>query len=319
LGSNHVYMDTDSIFVPPEHAKQLTDYFQLLCPYAGNVPLLKIEPKKENVRFYGISSKRYAVYHYENGEIELIDFKLHGLGHLTNPFPNRHEDWQKEIWTDILKLQYEFVTEQDLELKYANFSAISQLSITTPNILRRFIKLNTIRKEWKYQIKPSNFFLVGFQTVKENGKMIKPIAPYSQDPQSIVYQPFIDSETGEIKSGSHYFKPLSRTIMDYIDHPESKYEGDIGLLKRRDILADEIIHIGKEANNIDEQPLKITNAQVFRDKQSICQKILLIRQCDAEKIGVKRSALKYIKDGIRSGKKINLKTKAVKKLVNIVA
>jgi hypothetical protein len=32
--------------------------------------------------------------------------------------------------------------------------------------------------------------------------------------------------------------------MDYIDHPESKYEGVVGFLKRRDILADEIVHIG---------------------------------------------------------------------------
>lgn len=145
------------------------------------------------------------------------------------------------------------------------------------------------------------------------------IAPYSKDPQIIVHQPFIDSETGEVKNGSQYFKQLSRTIMDYIDHPESKYEGEVGLLKRRKIIVDEIIHIGKEANNIDEQPLKTTDAQVFRNKHSIRQKILSIRQCDAEKIGVNRSVLKYIKDGIRNGKKINLKTKAVKKLVNIVA
>jgi hypothetical protein len=79
-----------------------------------------------------------------------------------------------------------------------------------------------------------------------------------------------------------------------------------------------LIHIGKDANNIDEQPLKITDAQVFRDKRSICEKILSIRQWDAEKIGVKRSALKYIKDGIRKGKKINLKTKATTRLANIV-
>ncbi len=86
--------------------------------------------------------------------------------------------------------------------------------------------------------------------------MVKPIAPYSEDSQTIVHLPFVDTETGEIKSGSHYFKPLSRIIMDYIDHSESKYQGDIGLLKRRAIQADEVIHIGKEANNIDEHPLK---------------------------------------------------------------
>ncbi len=103
--------------------------------------------------------------------------------------------------------------------------------------------------------------------------------------------------------------------MDYFDHPESKYQGDIGLLKRRAIQADEVIHIGKEANNIDEHPLKTTEAQVFRDKQSIYNKILLIRQSDAEKIGVGRSVLKYIKDGIREGKKINFETRAVKRLL----
>ena len=53
-----------------------------------------------------------------------------------------------------------------------------------------------------------------------------------------------------------------------------------------------------------------------RDKQDICQKILSIRQCDAEKIGVSRSALKYIKDRIRNGTKINLNTKAVRRLVS---
>ena len=83
-------------------------------------------------------------------------------------------------------------------------------------------------------------------------------------------------------------------------------------MKRRDVHADEIIHIGKEANNIDEQPLKTIEAQFFRDKKSIGQKILLTRQSDAEKIVVRRSVLKYIKDGIRQEKEINLKTKAIR-------
>jgi hypothetical protein len=269
----------------------------------------------EDVCFYGISSKRYALYTYENETITLVDHKLHGLSHLTNPYLNKDDDWQKEIWKDILKLHYGIISDLDLELKYTNLYAVSRMSISNPNILHRFKKLNQ-GKDWKHQIKPFNFFYVGFPTMKENGKMVKPIAPYSEDSQTIVHLPFIDAETGEIKSGSHYFKPLSRTIVDYIDHPESKYEGNVGLLKRKEILANEIIHIGKEANNIDEQPLKTTEAQVFREKQSVYQKILSIRQSDAEKIGVRRSVLKYIKDRIRSGEKINLNTKAIKKLIN---
>ena len=315
LGACHAYMDTDSIFAPSEYANELTEYFQPLSPYGDNVPLLKIEPDKKNVWFYGISSKRYALYHFENGEIKLVDYKLHGLGHLTNPFHNSRDDWHKEIWIDILKLHYGIITELDLELKYANFFAISKMSITTSSILHRFKRLNE-GKAWKYQIKPFNFFLVGFQTVKENEKIVKPIAPYSKDPQSIVYQKFIDYNTGEVKCGSQYFKILSRTFMEYVDHPEYKYEGKSGLLKRKDVHADEIIHIGKEANNIDEQPLKKTDAQIFRDKQIICERILTIHQCEAEKAGVDRKTFQRIKERIRKNIRINLKTKAIRRLID---
>ncbi|MGA2913114.1 MAG: hypothetical protein ABSE07_06325 [Methanoregula sp.] len=315
-GYHHAYMDTDSIFVPPECAQPLSDFFQCLNPNGENVPLLKIEPEKESVWFYGISSKRYALYQYENGIITLIDYKLHGLGHLTNPFPNLIEDWHKEIWIDILRLHYGKISELDLEMKYANLYAISKMSISTSNILRRFKKLNQ-GKDWKHLIKPFNFFCVGFQTMKENGKMVKPIAPYSKDPQTIVHLPFIDYETGVGKHGSHYFKTLSRTVMNYIDHPEYKYEGDTGLLKRKHVHADDVIHIGKEANNIDLQPLKKINAQIFLDKRSICQKILSIRQCDAEKAGVDRKTFQRMKGRIRKNNHINLKTKAARRLVNM--
>jgi len=58
LGSVHAYMDTDSIFVPPEHAQEIINYFQPLNPYSLDIDLLKAE--KEDMWFYGISSKRYA-------------------------------------------------------------------------------------------------------------------------------------------------------------------------------------------------------------------------------------------------------------------
>jgi hypothetical protein len=86
-------------------------------------------------------------------------------------------------------------------------------------------------KNWKEQIKPFNFFLVGFQTIEENGKLVKPMASFTKDYQTIVYEPFIDYETGEVKEGSQYFKPLSRTILQYVEHLENKFEGDIGVLR----------------------------------------------------------------------------------------
>lgn len=180
-------MDTDSIFVPPEKAQEVIEFFQPLNPYNMDIQLLK--PEKKDLWFYGIASKRYALYYHEDEEFRFLEdersYKLHGLGHLTNPFPNSIEDWQAEIWQDILKLHYGQITEIDIEEKYSNFYAISQLTVSIPDKLNRLKKLNK-GKPWKEQIKPFNFFLVGFQAIKENGKYVKPLAPFTKNYQSMV-------------------------------------------------------------------------------------------------------------------------------------
>jgi len=319
LGAIHAYMDTDSVFVPPEKAQELVELFQSLNPYNIDIPLLK--PEKKDLWFYGIASKRYALYYYENGIIRFMEdersYKLHGLGHLTNPFPNSVEDWQAEIWQDILKLHYGKITGKDIQEKYSNLYAISRLTVSTSNVLNRFKKLNE-GKNWKEQIKPFNFFLVEFQVIEENDKAVKPLAPFTKDYQKIVYEPFIDYESGEVKEGSQYFKPLSRTILQYVEHLENKFEGDTGVLEKKSIQADGLVYIGKEANNIEDQPLDITKSQVFINEEEIKQKILALTPEEARKLGIKhRSTLKRMKDRIMKGGKINLKTRVISKLVDL--
>lgn len=187
-------MDTDSVFVPPDKTQKLVEFFQPLNPYYNvDIPLLK--PEKKDLWFYGIASERHALYYHENGKIKFMEdersYKLHSLRRLTNTFTNSVGDWQAEIWQDSLKLHYEMITERDIEEKYSNLYAISRITITTPNVLNWFKKLNE-GKPWKDQIKPFNFFLVGFQEIKENGKLIKPMAPFAKDYQKIVYEQFID-------------------------------------------------------------------------------------------------------------------------------
>ena len=320
LDAIHAYMDTDSVFVPPEKAQEVIVFFQPLNPYNIDIPLLK--PEKENLWFYGIASKRYALYNYRDGKIRFMEgersYKLHGLGHLTNPFSNSVEDWHAEIWLDILKCHYGKITELDIDEKYSDFYSISKLAVSTSRILDRFKKLNK-GKPWKEQIKPFNFFLVGFQTIKENGKAIKPLAPFTKDYQSIVNKPFTDYQTAETKEGVQYFKPLSETILQYIEHMEYKFEGDIGVLERKHIQADGLIYIGKEANNIQDQPLEVTKPQIFVNMEEIKQKILALTPEKAREIGIKhRSTLKRIKDRIMKDGIINLGTKEVKKLQSIL-
>ena len=159
---------------------------------------------------------------------------------------------------------------------------------------------------------------MGFQTIEEDGNTVKPLAPFSKDPQKIVYDPFIDYQTGEVKEGSQYFKPLSRTILQYVDNPENKFDGDIGVLMRKQVHVDGVFYIGKEANNIDEQGLKVKEAQVFINEEEIKRKILDLTPKEAREMGIKyRSTLKKIKDNIDSGTKFNFKTKVVKMFIEL--
>jgi hypothetical protein len=316
LGAFHYYMDTDSVFVPPEHAQEVVDYFQPLNPYNLDNSLLK--PEKEDMWFYGICSKRYALYYKEGNNFSFyeISYKLHGLGHLTNPFPNGDKNWHGDIWVDILRLHYGLLKPTDIQEKYSSLYAISSLTVSTSNVLKRFKRMNE-GKPWSKQIKPFNFCNVGFQTSKDDGKPVKPLAPHSNDPQTIVHEQFIDYNTGEIKQGSKYFKSLNSTILQYADHPEYKYKGKIGQLKRRHIHADSVVLIGKEANNIDDQPLEIYPAQVFVNKQEIMEKIMELTPEMARKVGIAyRGTLNRIQDKIKRTGDINLNAKFMRELAD---
>jgi len=94
--------------------------------------------------------------------------------------------------------------------------------------------------------------------------------------------------------------------------------GNIELLRRRLINVDGVLIIGKEANKIDDQPPYIADAQVFRNKSTDCQRLLAIRQCDAEKAGVDRKTFQRIKSRIQTCKTINIKTGAAKRLLAIL-
>ena len=314
-GCSHAYMDTDSVFAPVDCATDLSQFFQPLNPYTLDIPFLKIEKDKVDVLFYGISSKRYALFRYEDGEINLIDHKLHGLGHLLNPYPGGEEHWHEEIWMDVLRLHYGKISTGDIIAKYGNLFALTRLTVSTSNVWARFSKMNK-GKPWRETVKPFNFVILGFKTVKEHGKAIKPLTPYSKDPQSAVYLPFIDYNTGQEMHGSHYFKSLGDTILQYSKHPEHKYEGDTGYLQRRHIHARKAIYIGKEANKIDEQPLDVQKPQIFIDKDVVMKEISSMSTAEAKEHGVERETFRQIKKRIKENGDINLNTPAVRQLIN---
>jgi len=302
-GCSHAYMDTDSIFVNPEIANQLSDFFQSLNPYNKDILFLKIE--KKDKLFYGISSKRYVLYDLKGKEIIIEpeikkDYKLHGLGHITNPFGKDKENWFVDIWKDILKLHDSHVSEKDLIEKYSKFFVISRLTISNPNILNWFKGID---------IQPFNFFLRGIGAKKG----VKPITSFSKEPQTKVYEEFVNMENGEIMQGEEYWKTLDKEILRYVNNPEAKFKGDTGLLKRRHLTPKSIEYIGKESTKIEQNWMD--NQEFYKNTKGIYQRILNISNKEAEERGVSRPTLWKAQQKIKKGKKINLKTRSVKKLI----
>jgi len=324
-GEVHAYMDTDSIFVPPHLADELSHLFDPLNPYDFDKPILEIEDGMEDIWFYGISSKRYCLFRKEGDKIVIPEgkklfYKLHGLGHITNPFSmelKEGDQWHKRLWEDILKVHFHPEELPDILEKYENYAVISKLAVSTGTILKRFKKVNE-GKELDEQIKPFNFMLVGNGAkVGKDGEIVKPIAPFNKNPQVAVENPFLDYNTGNMLQGRDYWKPLSEVFLEYIDHPEAKFEGDVGILQRRHLKPKGCVYIGKEANKVEMQELERNKVETYLDIKKFHEWVLSLEPKDSRAMGIKdRSTLKRIKDKIMQGEKLNYKHGTVKVLVD---
>ena len=312
MGKQYAFCDTDSMAVPSETAKGIINFFQKLCPYGEGIRLLKEE--EADVWFYGLSAKRYVLYRKTGDEFEIVKYSLHGLGHLKNPFGDKR-DWHKEIWLVILKRHYGLMTDTEIEEEYGSLKAVSQLTISTQNLWKQ-IKVVNDGQTYNEQIKPFGFVSVGFGTRTENGQIIKPIAPFDNDTQKVARQPFIDSKTGKKYQGEGYWKTLSDIIFEYIDHPESKFDGDTGFLSRKSVTISGITYIGKEVKKLEQQHLGLEHVTEYQNREDIYDRILKMSNKEAESRGVTRSALWKIKKKIREGKKVNLRCRAVRDLIN---
>ena len=68
--------------------------------------------------------------------------------------------------------------------------------------------------------------------------------------------------------GEEYWETLDKTIFDYINHPESKYENgkEKGEMKKRKIKNKETKYIGKETKNIEEGIEKAKTEEINKKK-----------------------------------------------------
>jgi len=258
---HYAFCDTDSMAVSPFHWKKLQEYFEPLNPMQDKEPFFKLEDENydEDHRlrerwFYGISAKRYVLYYLdEKGEPVPVKWSSHGLGRLMH---ENEGEWEKQLWTNILRYALGKTSKPQLLGQYANDYAVAKFALTKPSLLRRVETLNTGQPPSK-QIKPYNFVLVGSPTMtSENGEPIIPVTQFTSKYDQASYQPFIDANSGKLydEASELYWKKLDNTVDEYIDHPESKFEngGSTGKMRRRHVRLKSVIYIGKEANELEE-------------------------------------------------------------------
>lgn len=334
-GKTHAYCDTDSMMVPPEHTKEIQEFFQPLNPYNFDANIFKIERKKK--LFYGISAKRYCLYSIEDDTITIQDddYSSHGLGHLLDPFsndPNEKNDWNKKIWHDILDLHYGKTTLEVLYSKYENKYAISKFMASNPRVLGRLSEFNK-NEDYKNQFKPFNFCILGFSNGMnpETGELLKPLAPFIKPARHAVYSEFVDynAKSRHKFQGKEYWKPFWDVFLEYLNHPESKLEGNVGVLQRRHVVVSEIVHIGKESNNLEESEIIgvdsgsyeiYENLEDLDEKfRKISDKVLELKPKDVKKVGISKQTLWNVKRKIKQNQftriSYAIKMKLITKLV----
>ena len=293
----------------------IQDFFRPLNPYNFDAKIFKTERK--NVLFYGISSKRYCLYKIRKNKIIIKDddYSSHGLGYLLDPFSNdvnEKNDWNKDIWYDILNLHYGKTTLEELYEKYQNKYALSKFMASNPRILGRLSAFNK-NKNYKNQFKPRNFCIIGFSNVinPNTGKIIKPLAPFCKPPRHAVFVDFVDynDNSRQKLNGKQYWKLFWDVFLEYLNHSESKFDGNIGVLQRKHVVVTGVIHIGKESNRLDESELfglDDSSYEMYQDEskidekfRKIAPKILKLKPKNVKKFGISKQTLWNVKCKIK--------------------
>jgi len=296
------YCDTDSIFVKPDIAKDIQEFFRQLNPYSLGLvdDMFKIEKDDndkslDNVLFYGISAKRYCLFDTNEGKINIRKYSTHGLGQLKDI---KGED----VWKAILTNNF---------LEFTDKIAVSQITISKPSTHNRFKKMNE-NKPFNEKIKPFNFMLTGSE---KNG--IIPCLPYDKDIRGIQYKPFIDYRTGKTSDkldldSWEYWYTLEDILTKYVRHNDNKFDYDNqGIAHRKHIVVNRIRYIGKESNNLEDNQLGIEDPDYleYENPEDFKQWILSLKPKDVRDKGISKQSLSYTKSQIRKGSGLIRKTK----------
>jgi len=243
--------------------------------------------RREQLWCLAISAKRYVLFNLTApGEPTLRKWSDHGLGHLLPPWPRKrdgapNDDWIHQVWAMIVRESLGLaVPESD----WLDQPILTRLSISTPTMRDWFEGLNG-KKPYAGQIKPHNFLLAahvapfGHPVGTDPEKFIL-IAPYTDDTRRWRRLPWINRYDGtryRVETVSDEPNPTSAVLLtfgaylqQFKRHPEAKSAGGdglpcsrqtVGLLQRRHLRIGYVVHVGKEANKLEQVEAGIVSDQ----------------------------------------------------------
>jgi hypothetical protein len=223
---------------------------------------------------YAISAKRYGLFNRDDGVIDVRKYSEHGLGHLLDPTDPGSDDpsWMRLVWEGILAEELGLGHE---EPDWLDRPALSRLTVSGPELLRPFAALNR-GKAYADQVKPFNFLLAAHVRPFGHPDGVDPtrfqlIAPFEKDARKWTKLPWVDRYSGKRYridatgdtggAGVARVQTYRDVLAAFRTHPEAKSvapngrpcgRGTVGLLGRRVVRTASLVHLGKEANKLEE-------------------------------------------------------------------
>jgi len=268
-----------------EQVRTLAERFRSLSSYDRDIvtdSILKIEDvnfdaaakAQRQLYAFAISAKRYALFlKLPNGDVEVIEAKEHGLGHLLNPTDLGQEDrgWIRQVWVALIR---EALGEPLALPPWVDRPALARVTVSTTGIWHTFAQLNE-GKTYLEAVKPMNFGLS--PTVAKFGhpagvdpERFHLLGSYEKDPTKWLSMVWFDKYSGQayrIGIGRDtpgdvvQVKSYRDVILEYRVHPEPKSldgegkpcdQASRGLLFRRPVQLGSLVYIGKESNALEQ-------------------------------------------------------------------
>jgi hypothetical protein len=298
-GGNHIDPDGKAcvMALPHEQVEVIRNRFCSLNPYDQGVLPGSILKHEADADAWAIAAKRYAFTRTDpDGVHQLLLENEHaasrsGLGHLLDP---RDPDadatgWIRELWQNLVNQDTPGPASTP-DPEWFTQPTLAKVPVTSPVLHRAMARVNA-GKTYAAQVKPFNFLVYApGATPPANVDPTRPyrlLAPYMNRTRAWARAPWRNQhDPGKrvlvsldpAEPGTATLETFATMAAAYASHPEPKslgpdglpcHRGTRGVLSRRHVSPATLVHIGKEANRLEDREAGLLNDRDLEDFQAV--------------------------------------------------